>query len=94
MYYIHPHWNENWDGRLKIVDALEEQYRTGIYAKPNRFIWMNPNTVHDISTTSQSSEHSRVTNLGFLNACISENPVGTDYINILLLIRLRCSDEE
>jgi len=82
VYYIHPHWDEDWEGRLKIVNALEEQYRTGIYAKPNRFIWMNPDTVHDISTTSQSSEHSRVTNLGFLNACISENPVGTDYINI------------
>ena len=43
---------------------------------------MNPNVLHDISTTSESATHARVTNLGFLNRCFDQNPVGVDYINI------------
>ena len=82
VYYIHPHWDENWEGKIKLIEAEEEQYRTGIFAKPNRFIWMNPDVIHDISTTSSDAQHSRVTNLGFLNACFDNNPVGVEYINI------------
>ena len=82
VYYIHPHWDENWEGKLKIIEAVDEQYRNGIHATPNRFIWMNPCVVHDITTTSPDSEHARVTNLGFQGGCFDENPVGVDYINI------------
>ena len=52
------------------------------FAKPNRFVWMNPNVIHDVSTTSESATHSRVTNLGFLNSCFDLNPIGVEYINI------------
>ena len=82
VFYIHPHWDENWEGNLKITNAVEAEYRTAIHAKPNRFIWMNPCTLHDITTTSSNAEHARVTNLGFLGGEFHVNPVGTDYINI------------
>ena len=82
VFYIHPHWDENWEGKLKIINAVEEEYRTAIFAKPNRFIWMNPCTLHDISTTTENTEHARVTNLGFLGGEIYVDPVGVDYINI------------
>ena len=32
----------------KITDAVDSQYREGIFAKPNRFIWMDPTVKHDI----------------------------------------------
>ena len=82
VFYIHPHWDENWEGNLKITNAVEEEYRTAIHAKPNRFIWMNPCTLHDITTTSTNVEHARVTNLGFLGGEFHIDPVGVDYINI------------
>jgi len=82
VFYIHPHWDESWDGKLKITEAVDSQYRDGIFAKPNRFIWMNPNVIHDVSTTSENASHSRVTNLGFLNSCFDINPSGVEYINI------------
>ena len=82
VFYIHPHWDENWEGKLKIINAVEEEYITAIFAKPNRFIWMDPHTLHDISTTSKNSEHARVTNLGFLGGEIYVDPVGVDYLNI------------
>lgn len=82
VFYIHPHWDESWEGKLKIIHAVEEEYRTAIFAKPNRFIWMNTNILHDISTTSENSEHARVTNLGFLGGDFYVDPVGVDYINI------------
>ena len=82
VLYIHPDWNENWEGTIKIVDAVDSQYRDGIYAKPNRFIWMNPTVKHDISTTSSDAEHARVTNLGFLGGILHNDPSGVDYINI------------
>ena len=82
VFYIHPHWDENWEGKLKIINAVEEEYRTAIFAKPNRFIWMDPHTLHDISTTSKNSEHARVTNLGFLGGEIYVDTVGVDYLNI------------
>jgi len=82
VFYIHPHWDENWEGNLKITNAIEEEYRTAIFAKPNRFIWMNPCTLHDISTTTENTEHARVTNLGFLGGEFYIDPVGVDYINI------------
>ena len=59
VYYIHPHWDENWEGKLKITEAIDEKYRTGIFAKPNRFIWMNPDVVHDISTTSPNTQNTQ-----------------------------------
>lgn len=82
VFYIHPHWDENWEGKLKITNAVEEKYKEGIFAKPNRFIWMDPHTLHDISTTSKNSEHARVTNLGFLGGEIYVDPVGVNYLNI------------
>lgn len=82
VLYIHPHWDESWGGKLKLTEAVESEYRNGIFAKPNRFVWMNPNVIHDVSTTSESATHSRVTNLGFLNSCFDINPIGVEYINI------------
>ena len=82
VFYIHPHWDESWEGKLKITKAVEEEYRTAIFAKPNRFIWINPHTLHDISTTSVNTEHARVTNLGFLGGEFQTNPIGVEYINI------------
>lgn len=82
VFYIHPHWDENWEGNLKITNAVEQTYRNAIFAQPNRFIWMNPCTLHDISTTSKNTEHARVTNLGFLGGEFHVDPVGVDYINI------------
>ena len=82
VFYIHPDWDAGWGGKLKLPQANEQEYRDGIWARPNRFIWMNPNVLHDISTTSESATHARVTNLGFLNRCFDQNPVGIDYINI------------
>ena len=82
VFYIHPHWDENWEGNLKITNAVEPEYRNAIRAKPNRFIWMNPTTFHDITTTSPNSEHARVTNLGFQGGYFDIDPVGVEYINI------------
>lgn len=82
VFYIHPHWDENWEGKLKIINADQQKYREGIIAKPNRFIWMNPCTLHDISTTSENTEHARVTNLGFLGGEFYIDPIGVEYINI------------
>ena len=70
------------EGKIKIIDAVDSQYRDGIYAKPNRFIWMNPTVKHDISTTSSDAGHARVTNLGFLGGILHNDPSGVDYINI------------
>ena len=81
VFYIHPDWDEAWGGKLQIVNAEEEQYREGIFAKPNRFIWMNPRVLHDITRTGDTP-HARATNLGFLNTCFDNDPVGVDYINI------------
>ena len=36
-------------GRLKL-EAVEEQYRNGIHG----FIWMNPDVIHDVTTTSSN----------------------------------------
>ena len=82
VLYIHPDWNEDWEGKIKITDAVESKYREGIFAKPNRFIWMNPTVKHDISTTSSDAGHARVTNLGFLGATLTNDPTGVEYINI------------
>ena len=81
VFYIHPHWDENWGGRLTITNAVEEEYKS-IYAKPNRFIWIEPRTLHDVSSTSAEAEHSRVTNIAFMGGNIHTNPTGTEYINI------------
>jgi|TARA_R100000030_G_scaffold99561_1_gene90798 Rps23 Pro-64 3,4-dihydroxylase Tpa1-like proline 4-hydroxylase len=82
VFYIHPHWDENWGGRLSITNAEEEEYKN-IYAKPNRFIWIEPNTLHDVSSTSSDITHSRVTNISFMGGNIHINPIGVEYINIL-----------
>ena len=82
VLYIHPDWYESWEGKIKITDAVDQQYRDGIFAKPNRFIWMNPTVKHDITTTSTSAGHARVTNLGFLGATLTNDPTGVEYINI------------
>ena len=83
VFYIHPHWEESWEGKLKLTNAENEEYRNGIFAKPNRFIWMNPSVMHDVSTTSSNAGHARVTNLGFLGASLHHDPVGVEYINII-----------
>ena len=82
VLYIHPDWDENWEGKIKITDAVDSQYREGIFAKPNRFIWMDPTVKHDISTTSIDAGHARVTNLGFLGGELHNDPSGVEYINI------------
>lgn len=83
VFYIHPHWEESWGGKLQITNAVEEEYRTGIFAKPNRFIWIDPSTLHDVTTTAEHTEHSRVANIAFLGGEIYVDPVGVDFINIL-----------
>jgi len=82
VFYIHPHWDETWEGQLKITHAVEEQYRKGIFAKPNRFVWMNPETFHDVTTTSSNTIHARVANIAFLGGDIFVDPIGVNFINI------------
>jgi len=82
VLYIHPHWDESWEGQLKITHATEEEYRNGIFAKPNRFIWIDPSTFHDVTTTASNTTHARVTNVGFLGGEMYVDPVGVDFINI------------
>ena len=65
VFYIHPHWHENWEGQIKFTKAVEEEYRNGIFAKPNRFIWIQDNIYHDVTTTSPSATHSRVDKFRF-----------------------------
>ena len=83
VFYIHPHWDESWEGRIKFTNADEKEYREGIYAKPNRFIWIEPGTFHDVTTTSANTTHARVANIAFLGGNINIDPVGTTFINIL-----------
>ena len=83
VFYIHPDWDESWEGKLKITNAVEEEYRTGIFAKPNRFIWIDPSTLHDVTSTSETITHARVANIAFLGGEMYVDPVGTDFINIL-----------
>jgi hypothetical protein len=82
VFYIHPDWDENWEGKLSITNAVEEEYRTGIFAKPNRFVWIEPSTLHNVSSTSLDITHSRVTNIAFMGGNIHVNPIGISYINI------------
>ena len=82
VFYIHPDWNEGWEGKIKFTNADEEEYRTGIYAKPNRFIWIEPGTFHDVTTTSANTTHARVANIAFLGGNISIDPVSASFINI------------
>ena len=83
VFYIHPDWDETWEGKIKFTHAITEEYRNGIYAKPNRFIWIEPTTYHDVTTTASNTTHARVANISFLGGNILVNPVGTDYINIM-----------
>jgi len=82
VYYIHPHWDDNWGGKLQITNATEQEYREGIFAKPNRFIWIDPSTFHDVTTTAGNISHSRVANIAFLGGEMNVDPVGVDFINI------------
>ena len=82
VFYIHPHWDESWEGKIKFTHAAKEEHRNGIFAKPNRFIWIDPSTLHDVTTTSPNATHSRVANIAFLGGDIRINPVGIDYLNI------------
>lgn len=82
VFYIHPHWDQNWGGQLQITNAVEEEYRNGIFAKPNRFIWIDPSTLHNVTTTSQSITHSRVANIAFLGGEMNTDPAGIEFINI------------
>ena len=81
VFYIHPDWDENWDGRLSITNAVEDEYKS-IYAKPNRFIWIEPDTLHDITNTASDITHSRVTHIAFMGGNIHVDPVGVEHINI------------
>ena len=83
VFYIHPHWDESWEGKIKFTHAVEEQYQNGIYAKPNRFIWIDPKTFHDVTTTASNTSHARVANIAFLGGDIRIDPVGTNFINIV-----------
>jgi Rps23 Pro-64 3,4-dihydroxylase Tpa1-like proline 4-hydroxylase len=82
VFYVHPHWDKTWEGQLKITHAIEEQYRTGIFPKPNRFIWIDPSTFHDVTSTSTNTSHARVTNIAFLGGEMYVDPVGINFINI------------
>ena len=82
VFYIHPDWDESWEGKIKITNADVEEYRTGIYAKPNRFIWIEPGTFHDVTTTASNTTHARVANIAFLGGNINIDPVGITFINI------------
>ena len=82
VLYIHPDWDESWEGKIKITNADVEEYRTGIYAKPNRFIWIEPGTFHDVTTTASNTTHARVANIAFLGGNINIDPVGITFINI------------
>ena len=82
VFYIHPHWDESWEGKIKITNADVEEYRTGIYAKPNRFIWIEPGTFHDVTTTASNTTHARVANIAFLGGNINIDPAGITFINI------------
>ena len=82
VFYIHPHWDESWEGKIKFTNAVESQYRDGLFAKPNRFIWIQPGTYHDVTTTSSNTSHARVANIAFLGGVIHIDPSGTDFINI------------
>ena len=82
VFYIHPHWDQSWGGQLQITNAVEEEHRNGIFAKPNRFIWIDPSTFHNVTTTSQSITHSRVANIAFLGGEMNTDPIGTEFINI------------
>ena len=82
VFYIHPDWDESWEGKIKITNADVEEYRTGIYAKPNRFIWIEPGTYHDVTTTASNTTHARVANIAFLGGNINIDPVGITFINI------------
>jgi hypothetical protein len=83
VFYIHPHWDESWEGKIKFTNANEDQYKNGIYAKPNRFIWIEPGTYHDVSTTASNTTHARVANIAFLGGNINIDPVETTFINIV-----------
>ena len=61
--------------KLQITNAVEEEYRTGIFARPNRFVWIDPSTLHDVTTTAEHTEHSRVANIAFLGGEIYVDPV-------------------
>jgi len=82
VFYIHPHWDESWEGKIKFTNADEQQYRDGLFAKPNRFIWIQPGTYHDVTTTSSNTSHARVANIAFLAGVIHIDPSGTDFSNI------------
>ena len=30
VFYIHPHWDESWEGKIKITNADEEEYRLSL----------------------------------------------------------------
>ena len=68
---------------MQITNAVEEEYRNGIFAKPNRFIWIDPSTFHDVTSTIENTEHSRVANIAFLGGEMYVDPIGVDFINIL-----------
>ena len=68
---------------MQITNAVEEEYGTGIYAKPNRFIWIDQDTYHDVTTTASNTTHARVANIAFLGGTWDSDPVGISFINII-----------
>jgi Rps23 Pro-64 3,4-dihydroxylase Tpa1-like proline 4-hydroxylase len=85
VFYVHPDWDEGWDGRLSITNAVEDEYKS-IVAKPNRFIWIEPNTLHNVTNTSNDISHSRVTNISFMGGNIHIDPVDVEFINIFTTV--------
>ena len=71
VFYIHPDWQESWAGQLQITNAVKEEYRTGIFPKPNRFVWIDPKTYHNVTTVGSSISHCRVANVAFLGGNIT-----------------------
>ncbi len=73
-FYIHPDWDDTWEGEVVIDD------KTKVLPKPNRLLWINPNTLHKINDFDPKATHSRVACSGFLDVKITDPPTKTHTI--------------
>ena len=73
-FYIHPDWDDTWEGEVIIDDE------TKVLPKPNRLLWINPNTLHKINDFNLNATHSRVACSAFLDVNITDAPTKTHTI--------------
>jgi hypothetical protein len=66
VYYIHPFWDESWDGHLKFKDCDVEK----VVPIPNRFVWINPVVWHGIEVVNNNAQHNRITVVGWPEGCV------------------------